>query len=271
VSEPELGSDSFRAPEIQLTCRAHPDGDDFIVNGQKSRWVTNGTIATHGLVCLGFEPEGNCIAIVPFDLPGISKGIPWDKHGKRGMDQGEIFFDDVRLPGRYVLFSGSAYPAGLDWTMSFGNTVMGCIYTGVARAGYEAAVGHARERVQSGRPIIEHQLVHAKLFDMFARVETARAYSRAALKYVLTTPQPAVHFANVAKIRATEAAYRNAYDAVQIHGARGLSKGSFTERLHRNARMSTIEDCTSDVIRLMGARSLYGVGKEGEPDQPAHA
>ena len=82
---------------------AEQQGDEWIIRGQKSSWVSNGTIATHAMVHMGMDRSNgtsSAIAFVPLDLPGVSKGKPLDKLGQRALNQGEVFFDDVRIPAR---------------------------------------------------------------------------------------------------------------------------------------------------------------------------
>ena len=122
VTEPEHGSDTlmvgteaFNKPETAGQCRARLDGDEWVINGQKSAWVSNGTIASHALLFLTVDPTmgmaGGGVAVVPLDLPGVTKGKPLNKLGQRALNQGEIFFDDVRIPRHYMLVEASAYNA----------------------------------------------------------------------------------------------------------------------------------------------------------------
>src|ERR1039457_7625459 len=102
---------------------ARREGDDYVINGQKAAWVSNGTIATHGLTYLmaasnNGQPRASAAAFVPFDLPGVSKGKPLDKLGQRALNQGEIFFDNVRIPDRYVLATPGAFSMAAAVTLT---------------------------------------------------------------------------------------------------------------------------------------------------------
>ncbi len=259
-----LGADTFQRPETAFDVAARPDGDDWIISGQKSAWVSNGTIASHALVFLALDRSrgqaGSGIAVVPLDLPGVSKGPPLDKLGQRALNQGEIFFDDVRIPKRYMLVGPDAYTMTIDNILAGANSIIGTVFTGLARAAFEEALGYAKERVQGGRPIAEHQSVQLKLFDMFAKVQAARALSRAAMAYNSVSQPPATQYAMAAKVFCTEAAYSVASDAVQLHGGYGLSKGMLVEKLFRDARAGTIADGANDVLSLVAARKLIHPG-----------
>jgi len=116
VTEPQHGSDWVTAMQdgghndLAGHVIARRDGDSYVISGQKAAWVSNGTIATHGLVILIADPSrgsalGRGVAFVPFDLPGVSKGKPLNKLGQRALNQGEIFFDEVRIPSSFMLVS----------------------------------------------------------------------------------------------------------------------------------------------------------------------
>ncbi len=267
VTEPQHGSDtlvvgmdSFTKPEAAGDCRAQLDGDEWVINGQKSAWVSNGTIASHALLFCTIDPAkgmaGGGVAVVPLDLPGVTKGPPLNKLGQRALNQGEIFFENVRIPRHYMLAQGEGYPAVLDMTLASANAGMGAAFTGVARAAFEEALSYSRTRVQGGRPICEHQLVQAKLFDMFAKVEQARQISRAALIYNSTTIPPVLPYSIASKVTCTQAAFEVASDAVQIFGGLGLCKELLVEKLFRDARAALIEDGVNEVLGLVAARQV---------------
>jgi len=185
ITEPRHGSDSllvgnsqFTKPETAFDLYARQEGDDYVLNGQKSAWVSNGTIATHALTFLGVDrsrgSSGSAVAIIPLDRPGVTRGKPLDKLGQRALNQGEIFFDEVRIPKHYMLVPTEAYPFIIESVLTGANAGMGAIFTGVARAAFEEALSYTRGRVQGGVPICEHQAVQLKLMDMFVRVEAAR-------------------------------------------------------------------------------------------------
>jgi alkylation response protein AidB-like acyl-CoA dehydrogenase len=276
ITEPDHGSDTliagtpeFHDPCIKGNLFARRDGDDYVLSGQKSAWVSNGTIATHALTFLSLDPSrgmaGGGVAVIPLDLPGITRGKPLDKLGQRALNQGEIFFDDVRLPGRLMLAGPDAYEMTLDLTLALANAAMGAVFTGVARAAYEAALAYTTERVQGGKRLCEHQLVQKRLVDMFTRVEACRQLSRAAMAYNHATLPPATQYSIAAKTFCTEAAFDVATSALQLFGGNGLSREYPIEKIFRDARASLIEDGSNDVLALVAARHLLAGVPAGRP------
>ena len=266
VTEPDHGSDSlgfnqphFSDPRVRANCIAHREGDEFVIRGQKAAWVSNGTIAdVAALFCTldgdqGFKGGG--IAIVPLDLPGVSRGKPLDKIGQRALNQGEIFFDDVRIPADYMVIGADAYAGIIEFVLATANAFMGTTFTGVARASLECALAYARERVQGGAPIIEHQSVKSRLFKMFAQVEAARALARRVVVYNTTQP-PQVQYSIASKVFCTNTAFEVASAALQIYGGNGLSREYPIEKLLRDARASMIEDGCNEILGLVAAGKL---------------
>jgi alkylation response protein AidB-like acyl-CoA dehydrogenase len=281
ITEPDHGSDTliagtpeFHDPTIRGNLFARRDGDDYVLSGQKSAWVSNGTIATHALTFLSLDPThgmaGGGVAVIPLDLPGVTRGKPLDKLGQRALNQGEIFFDDVRLPGRFMLTGTDLYEVTLDMTLALANAAMGAIFTGVARAAYEAALVYTTERVQGGKRLCEHQLVQKRLVDMFTQVEACRQLSRAAMVYNHATLPPATQYSIASKTFCTEAAFEVASAAVQLFGGNGLSREYPVEKIFRDARASLIEDGSNEVLALIAARRLLAnVPTERTPLQGA--
>lgn len=267
ITEPDHGSDtlmtghpSFSDPNIPSQCVATPDGDDFILNGQKSAWVSNGTIATHcALFCQIDKSMGHAgggIFAIPLDLPGVKKGAALDKIGQRDLNQGEIFFDNVRLPGKYLIAGPEAYEVLLEIVLSTTTAFMGIVGTGVARAAFEEALNYAKTRVQGGKLLIEYPTIQTKLFHMLRKVETSRAMSRAAFCYNQNTSTPAEEYSIMAKIHGTQAAFDVANEAVQIFGGNGLTKEYLVEKLFRDARAMLIEDGSNDSLAIAGGHKI---------------
>jgi alkylation response protein AidB-like acyl-CoA dehydrogenase len=200
---------------------------------------------------------GGGVAFIPLDLPGVSKGDPLDKMGQRALNQGSIRFENVRIPRRYLLADSTHYEAVLDQTLALTNAAMGAVFTGVARAAYEHAFTYTGVRLQGGRPIREHQLVQKHLFDMFTKVETSRALSRAAMTYNAGSKTPSLEHAIAAKTYCTQACVEVADTGLQLLGGNGLSREYPLEKLYRDARASLIEDGANDVLALVGARRLF--------------
>jgi alkylation response protein AidB-like acyl-CoA dehydrogenase len=267
ITEPDHGSDTlgFNQPHfgdgaVKANCTAQLDGDGYVIRGQKAAWVSNGTIAdVAALFCTidqGQGFQGGGVAIVPLDVPGVSKGKALDKIGQRPLNQGEIFFDDVRIPASYMVIGKEAYGFVLEMVLTMANALMGSTFTGVARAALEHAIGYAKERVQGGVAIIEHQSVKARLFKMFSRVEAARSLSRRAAIFNGSQMPSLVQYSVASKVFATNTAFEVASDAVQIYGGNGLSREYPVEKLMRDARASMIEDGCNDMLALVAASKL---------------
>lgn len=262
ATEPNHGSDLIMGgsdPKVHLECTARRDGDEWVIDGQKSSWVSNGTIATHTLAFLNVQPErgmmGTGIAVIPLNLPGVTKGPPLNKLGQRPLNQGEIFFDSVRIPAHYMLVEPPHAMAGIEAILAGANAGMSTTFSGVARAAFEEALSYTQSRIQGGVPLSQHQLVQKRLFDMFMRVQASRALSRKA-NLRLATGQQTAHYSMAAKVFATRTAFDVASDASELFGGMGMVKGVLVESLMRDARASLIEDGANDTLSIAAARLL---------------
>lgn len=267
ITEPDHGTDTlmpfhpnFSDPNIKAQARARQDGDEWVISGQKSAWVSCGTISTHcALFCQSDASKGHAggmICIVPLDLPGVSKGKPLNKLGQRDLNQGEIFFDNVRIPQSYVIGGAEAYEALLEIVLSTTTAFMGFASAGLARAAFEEALEYAKNRVQGGKRLVEYPNVQMKLFNMFSKVELTRCYSRMAYMFNQNTSMPAEEYSLVAKVFGTNSAYEVAHDAIQIFGGNGLTKEYLIEKLYRDARATLIEDGSNDSLAIAGGHKM---------------
>ncbi len=268
LTEPDHGSDhvgftepTFSDPAIQAGCRARRKGDEYVINGQKAAWVSNGTIATAAALLCTLEDskhglKGGAVLLVPLELPGVSRGKPLDKIGQRTLNQGEIFFDDVHIPSTFAMAEGpEAYAFVWETVLAMANTAMAQQLVGVARAALDHAVAYAKQRVQGGVPIIEHQSVKSRLFKMFMKVEAARSLARRVAIAHAVSGVPYQHAA-AAKVFCTQTAFDVASEAVQIYGGNGLCKEYPVEKLLRDARASMIEDGENEMLGLMAGSRL---------------
>lgn len=267
ITEPDHGSDTlamnqphFNDPSIKANCIASKDGDEYVIRGQKSSWVSAAPIATvMALYCTiegnrGFEGGG--IAVVPLDLPGISKGKPLDKIGQRSMPQGEVFFDEVRIPADYMIFDQETYKTALHGTLTMANSWMSVTFAGVARSAFDLANQYSKERIQGGKPICQHQSVKLRLFDMYRKVETASNFARKVSIINNATDKGQLHYAIAAKTYATRVAFDVASEALQIFGGNGLTREYPIEKIMRDARASMIEDGCNEILSIVGAEDL---------------
>ncbi len=266
VTEPDHGSDSltvtephFGDPKLKANCVARREGDFYRIDGQKSAWVSDGTIATVATLFCTVDPsqgfKGGGVCLVPLDLPGVSRGQPLDKLGQRALNQGEIFFDGVRIPADYMIVGPDAYATVVEAVLTLANASMGAIFVGLARAALEHALDYAKQRVQGGVPIIAHQSVKARIFRIFMNVEAARALAWRVMLYNTTHP-PLVQYSIASKVFCTTTAFEAASSALQIFGGNGLSREYPVEKLLRDARAAMIEDGCNDVLSLVGAAKL---------------
>lgn len=267
ITEPDHGSDMvdfggkvIAADTGRANCIARRDGDDIVLNGAKAAWVSNGTIAESAALFTALDTgngeKTSGVFLVPLDSPGVSRGKPLDKLGQRPLPQGEIFFDDVRIPADHMVIGPEMYPYAADMVLCMANGGMGSIFVGLARAALELAITYAKERVQGGVPIFQHQSVKARLFTMFRKVEAARSLNRRVQMYNGVNSPPQLHYAIASKVTSTQTAFEVASDALQMFGGNGLSREYPIEKLLRDARASLIEDGCNEVLSLVGADSL---------------
>ncbi len=261
ITEPDHGTDWILGMEMPPSPRQAPsltarrDGDGSILDGQKAAWVSNGPVATHCYLFVGIEKSmgmrGAGVALVDLRSQGVSRGKPWDKHGQRALPQGELYFDQVRIPARQMIVSDpETYAFAINATLALANSAMGAMFTGVARAAYEEALRYTAERIQGGVPIRRHQAVQLKLAQMWQRVETARALSRRVMAYNYATITPSLEHAVASKVYCTEAAVQNASDAIQLFGGMGLGRESDIEMIYRDARCALVEDGVNESLTL---------------------
>ena len=271
ITEPDHGSDMLDANRMifhpqgtygRPNCVATLRGDDVIINGQKSAWVSNGVIADVCILyCAADTGEGpdtrrGVVAIVPMDAKGVTRGKPLDKMGQRALNQGEIFFDNVRLSRSHLLAGPDQYLDAVYAIHTFANAIMGTVFTGCARSAYELALDYAHERRAGGVPIIRHQSVAWRLFHMFRKVEAARALTHRVVHYNFASPQPSLHAAMTAKVTATQTSFEVASDALQIFCGNGLTREYPIEKIMRDARASLIEDGCNEILAIKGGYYL---------------
>ncbi len=271
ITEPDHGSDMLDPARMifhpegnygRPNCVATIRGDEVILNGQKAAWVSNGSIAK---VCIlycaadvGQGPStsnGACL-IFPMDLKGISRGKPLNKLGQRALNQGEIFFDNVKLSKEHILAGPDTYQEAVLAIHTLANGLMGATFTGVARSAYELALDYAHERKAGGVPIIRHQSVASRLFHMFRKIEAARALTNRVVHYNMTAPTFCLQAAMTSKITGTQTAFEVTSDALQIFGGNGLTLEYPMEKLLRDARASLIEDGCNEILAIKGGFHL---------------
>lgn len=272
ATQPDRGSDvvDMDATEVHAESRqtkgnltARKEGSEYVISGQSSAWVSYAPLAQTAMCFLpcdygeGFYPEGgqglhHVALLVPLDLPGVSKGRPLDKHGQRALPQGEVFFDDVRVPEKYALFTGQQALNQFVATLTFANMEMAATFTGVARSAFDLALGYVHERKQGGTAIINHQTVQSRTFDLWQRVEAARALTHRVFSYNYGDNGPHLLASVTSKTYATRTSFEVASEALQLFGGNGLTKEYPIEKIMRDARASMIEDGENNILNLKG-------------------
>lgn len=272
ITEPNHGSDNlavgtshFYSPDVVQQVRAVKKGNQWILNGQKSAWVSCAPVADNAVLFVNLDPSmgmaGGGICLIDLNQPGVTKGKPLNKIGQRELPQSEIYFDDAVCSEEMMIVGPEAYSIMTGTTLAHANALMGAIFTGVARSAYDLALQHSLERTQGGKLLSQHPLVQQKLFEMFRKVQAARSLSRTALTFHLTTEVPDKKFSIAAKLTSTYAAFEVANDAVQLFGGYGLSKEYPIEKIFRDARAGLIEDGSNDVLAIVGGNQIV---KEAE-------
>ena len=268
ITEPMHGSDwisgvsdDFDDPKTAPELGAELKGDEYVINGQKAAWVSNGTFATHATVHVSLDPskgmQGNGMAVIPLDLPGVRKGEPLDKIGQRPLNQGEIFFEEVVIPKSYMVIDNpEMMQVAIKNIFTGANGGMGQLFVGLAQAAFDEALTYAKQRIQGGVPIFEHKNIKLQLFDMFTKVEAARAYARRMASHAALNPPGSLHHAIAAKVLSTRTAFEVTREAVSIFGGNGLAKEYPIEKMFRDAIASTIEDGENNALSLLGADEL---------------
>ncbi len=256
-SEVEVGSDGKNYDDLsvrhRVKARKVPGG--YALSGSKSAFASNGGVAKAMVVAACVEPDkglrGSGMFVVDADAPGVHQAAPEDRIGLRALNQAIIALDDVFVSDAHLLFPPSdAYPALHHAMVTVGNLGTGYLAVGLMRAAYEEALAYARERVQWGKPIIEHQLVAQRFFDIHTAIELARTlllkgscHSRDSFPGDLTTSL-------TAKVAATNFAVEHTVKMVQVLGAYGITREYKLEKYMRDAPLLTIMDGTNDTLML---------------------
>ena len=253
LSEAGSGSDAFA-----LSCRATPDGDDWVLEGHKL-WITNGNEAELFIVFATVDPDAGYKGITAFlvekSFEGFSVGKKEDKLGIRASSTTELLFDNVRVPGSNVLGEvGTGYKTAIE-TLNEGRIGIGAQMIGLAQGALDHTVRYVQEREQFGRAIGSFQGVQFQLAEMATEIEAARlmVYNAARLK---DAGQPFLTPAAMAKLYSSEMAQRVASMCIDLHGGYGFTKEYPVEKLYRDAKIGTIYEGTSNMQKQTIAKAL---------------
>jgi alkylation response protein AidB-like acyl-CoA dehydrogenase len=253
LTEPNAGSD---AGGTQTT--AVLENGEWVINGSKC-FITNASFAKFVTITAvtdkGKGTRGISAILVPTDSPGFTVRAAYEKMGLHGSNTTELFFDNVRVPEENLVgVRGEGFKQFLK-VLDGGRIAVGSMGVGIAQACLDAALKYARERFQFGQPIGKFQAVQFKLADIAMNIELARLMCLKAA-WLKDHNRPYSREAAYAKLFATEMATRAALEAIQIHGGYGYMKEFPVERYLRDAKLLEIGEGTSEVQRLVIARSL---------------
>ncbi|OKH79366.1 acyl-CoA dehydrogenase [Mycobacterium sp. ST-F2] len=268
-SEPDAGSIRARARYDEAT-------REWVLTGTKT-WATNGGIANVHIVVASVYPElgsrGQASFVIGPDTKGLSQGQKFKKHGIRASHTAEVVLDNVRLPedailggrekfeARVARVKSGASAGGQAAMKTFERTrpTVGAMAVGVARAAYEYALEYACQREQFGKKIGEFQTIAFKLADMKARIDAARLLVwRAGWMARNNVPFENAE-GSMAKLVASETAVYVTDEAIQILGGNGYTRDYPVERMHRDAKIFTIFEGTSEIQRLVISRAVTGL------------
>jgi alkylation response protein AidB-like acyl-CoA dehydrogenase len=256
-TEPNHGSNN-----AAIETRAVLQGDEYVINGRK-RWISNGAISDYAVVLCRAGAENGRQAIMPVIIerersPYQGRDLP--KLGLKAFVTSEITFKNCRVPRENCIGPAGGLKNlqlifnGLQWS----RCRMALISVGIARAALEASVDYARQRRQFDRAIGEFQLIQDKIATMATEIDASRLLIHRALAAIQENRRCDCE-ASMAKAYATEMAVRATSEAIQIHGANGLSPDYPIERYFRDARTLTIAEGTTEIHKLVVARSVLGL------------
>lgn len=253
LSEPHAGSEAGA-----ILCRAEKKGDDYILNGTK-QFITSGSNADIALTFALTDPEkgprGISAFIVPTKSPGYEIARIESKLGQKSNDTAQIVLKDLRIGPEMLLGQeGEGYKIALS-NLESGRIGIAAQSVGFAQAAFKASKSYARDRQTFGKRIIDHQAIAFKLADMATEIEASWLMTLNAAR-LKVEGRPCLKEASMAKLFASEMAERVCSGAIQIHGGYGYLSDFDVERHYRDARLCQIYEGTSEIQRLLIARTL---------------
>ncbi len=273
ASEPDAGSD---VSAIRTTAKYDEAKDEWVINGQKA-WATNGGIANIHVVIATVDRElgsrGHAAFVIPPGTAGLSQGAKVSKHGLRASHTADVHLDDCRVPGSCLLGGKERLDERLArvregkksksqaamQTFEASRPTVGAQALGIARAAYEYALDYAKERRQFGKAIIENQAIAFTLADMKLEIDAARLLVWRAAWMGRSGQKFETAEGSMSKLKAGEVAVWATERAIQILGGNGYTREFPVERMHRDAKIYTIFEGTSEIQRLVISRAISGV------------
>jgi len=256
LTEPGAGSDSK-----SIQTKAVQDGDFYRITGTK-HWISGGTVADFYLVATKTDvtagSKGFTVFIVDRDTPGFRIGKSDRKMGVHGVPTCELIFDEAKVPAKNIVGTVNDGFKLIMWNLNSVRPIVAARGLGTAEGAIQYAIDYARQRETFGKPIIEHQAIQMMIADVAMRIEAARWLTYHACMTVDEgkAGKETAHILSIAKAFASETAVEAADKAVQIMGGNGYMMDHPVERFYRDARQLTIVEGTSQVQRLIIARSI---------------
>ena len=273
ASEPDAGSD---VSSIRTSAKYDEATDEWVLNGQKA-WATNGGIANIHVIIASVDRElgsrGHAAFVIPPETKGCEQGAKVKKHGLRASHTADVHLDDCRVPGSCLLGGKEKLDERLArvregkksksqaamQTFEASRPVVGAQALGIARAAYEYALDYAKEREQFGKKIIENQSIAFALADMKMEIDAARLLVWRAAWMGRTGQTFENAEGSMSKLKAGEVAVWSTERAIQILGGNGYTREFPVERMHRDSKIYTIFEGTSEIQRLVISRAISGV------------
>jgi butyryl-CoA dehydrogenase len=253
LTEPGAGSDL-----ASITTRAERHGDTFIINGTKT-YITNGPIADLILTFVTTSGEedkrGYNLLLVEGDAKGLARGRKLEKMGVRGSPTSELYFEDCEVPAVNLLGEENKGFPLLMKCLAYDRVGMAAFCLGIAKASLDEALKYATTRKAFGKTLAEHQAINFKIAEMKTEIDTAELLILRAAWLHDQGLDVSIE-ASVAKLYASEVAKRAADHSVQIHGGAGYFRDYHVERLYRDARLCELGEGTSEIQRMIIARSI---------------
>jgi acyl-CoA dehydrogenase len=272
ASEPDAGSD---VSGIRTSAKYDEAKDEWVLNGQKA-WATNGGIANVHVIIASVDRElgsrGHAAFVIPPDTPGCEQGAKVKKHGLRASHTADVHLDDCRVPGSCLLGGKEKLDERLArvregkkaksqaamQTFEASRPTVGAQALGIARAAYEYALDYAKEREQFGRKIVENQSIAFDLANMKLEIDAARLLVWRAAWMGRQGHRFENAEGSMSKLKAGEVAVWVTERAIQILGGNGYTREFPVERMHRDSKIYTIFEGTSEIQRLVISRAISG-------------
>jgi len=263
LTEPRGASDRwlpYNVPEAAMHTRAVPDGEHWVINGRK-QFISNGYDASLFVVYANTDPrvgmlQGTSSFLVPRSTQGLSIARCNETIGCRFMNNGELVFENLRVPRDHLLAEGDALGKAAIYFRP-GKIIQAAKNLGVGMAAYERTVEYVQSYVQGGRILIKHQAVALRLADMATRLAAVRALVREAARAVDESAPDADALCNMAKVFASEEVMKVAQHAMELHGGNGAMLDFGVEKLFRDASIFLHMDATTDISRLKIVKSMF--------------